>query len=106
MRKTLATVLLGTTLIAAACAKRDRAELAASPEGAAGAALDRDTAARHADLKAEATPTAAMNAGSAAGAGTLADPADQPAPGPKGIAGKADPTGGESYRDYGRNPWT
>ncbi|HWU85709.1 MAG TPA: von Willebrand factor type A domain-containing protein, partial [Kofleriaceae bacterium] len=38
-------------------------------------------------------------------AAVVASPTDKPAS-PAGVAGKTDPTGGESYHDYGKNPWT
>lgn len=112
MRKTLATILLGTTLISA-CAKRDEAaapreEVAAGAREAAELAqrVDDGTATKDTALKEElkAMPSR-VGAGSAAGGGAMAVAADKLAAAP-GYAGPADPTGGESYRDYGKNPWT
>src|SRR5690349_5326801 len=104
MRKTLATILLGTTLFTTACSKKydaargeavreaDRAELAGdlrrqeegklAPPAPAGAAAD---------------TAMAMGSGYAA-----APPAAEPAQGKRDVAGE----GGEGYRDYGVNPWT
>ena len=108
MRKTLATVLLGTTLITAACAKSaDRAEYLASQEGTATAPEGAELAARRADLPSPPKPEPATSAGSAAGAASTAvaaNPTDKLA-GPKGLAGKTDPAGGEAYHDWGKNPW-
>src|SRR5688572_10993564 len=90
MRKTLATVLLGTTLLATSCASRDRAAAVAENEQVMAGALGKQADTRPSeDLAGNAGPTAAPVA-----------------PDPKADPARPDPTGGESYRDYGTNPWT
>jgi Ca-activated chloride channel family protein len=107
MRKTLATVLLGTTLLTGACSKRyDRAEaVRESPAESSGAALR-----LREEGQAEAKQAPAPAAGSGASAGTATAIAADSAYGAVDQAPrKADPaaaTGGEGYRDYGVNPWT
>jgi Ca-activated chloride channel family protein len=104
MRKTLATVLLGTTLLTTACAKRDRAEHAAMAtkqeargEGAPARALAEDGKMKLAEPTAAPSPTTpGVVAGGSASHGM-------------GGVAKADPaaaSGGEGYRDWGVNPWT
>jgi len=109
MRKTLATVLLGTTLLTGACSKRyDRAEaVRESPAEQSGHLRLRDEGKAEAQ---QAAPT--PGAGSAASADTATATA-VPAGPTYGTADqaprKADPAavaGGEGYRDYGVNPWT
>jgi Ca-activated chloride channel homolog len=126
MRKTLATILLGTALFTTACAKRDRA--AAFEEGAMGRREHTPATAVEArkaeETQAQGAADSAATAGSAAGAAAAESPAaPTPAPGivattppPMAVASadkadaklsRADRDGGnEGYRDYGVNPWT
>ncbi len=102
MRKTLATILLGTTLLTTACAKRERADTSAAspteqtPEGKAGDKKEADSKMVAAPDPAKPSPAPQADPGAAYGgaAGAIAR------------ADMAGPTGGEGYRDYGTNPWT
>jgi Ca-activated chloride channel homolog len=96
MRKTLATLLLGTTLLAPGCNKKDRADSGAAARLEQVAAIATEgKLAEHAPAPVAAEP---MAAGSAAY--VMADRAAAPKP------DVATPAGGERYRDYGTNPWT
>ncbi|HWO24769.1 MAG TPA: von Willebrand factor type A domain-containing protein [Kofleriaceae bacterium] len=123
MRKTLATILLGTTLFTTACAKRDRA-MATREEAQSGRGHAAATATEQADQakQAEAPPQADPAGDTGAAAGSAAAPAPAPAPAPGIVNGpmavmpaeKADAklsradvaSGSEGYRDWGVNPWT
>jgi Ca-activated chloride channel family protein len=96
MRKTLATLLLGTTLLAPGCNKKERAD-----SGAA-ARLEQVAAIATEDRKAEGAPMSPAAEPMATGSGAGYAAADRAAP----KADVATPSGGESYRDYGTNPWT
>jgi Ca-activated chloride channel family protein len=77
MRQTLATLLLGTTLLTSGCAKKD----SAAPAGRL-VAVDQKEA-------------AAANYGSAVAYTTAPTP----------VAADKPDTGGEAYHDWGKNPW-
>jgi len=99
MRKTLATVLLGTTLLTTSCAKRDRADGAYRDHVEA---VKEEGKLRLVD-PGGSTPTEMPTVPSpAAGSGAIAYAV------PQGITkgDVAGPAGGEAYRDYGINPWT
>lgn len=103
MRKTLATVLLGTSLLASACnAKRDQASAIAADHTNGGEATTSgkvDLAPYSAD---PAKPAGQLSYGS--GAAVAAAPRSLAASGKLGT--RIDQGGTEGFRDYGVNPWT
>ncbi|MGN6109243.1 MAG: vWA domain-containing protein [Kofleriaceae bacterium] len=106
MRKTLATVLFGTLSIAGCHSKSDQAGRSASGVKAEPAELERaeQVAAPARDLqRVPASPPAPMPVTRAA-AGSAASPTGA-VPMAEAISAKKDASG-ESYRDYGKNPWT
>jgi Ca-activated chloride channel family protein len=114
MRKTLATILLGTTLFTTACAKRERAaaareELTSARGFAQGAAaLEKEAefpgGAKPADPA--SAPAPAESAGTATGTAMAIVAADKAADKADAKVAQPGPSGGEGYRDYGVNPWT
>ncbi|MBS1121270.1 MAG: Von Willebrand factor type domain protein [Deltaproteobacteria bacterium] len=98
MRKTLTSILLGTTLLSAAsCGKK----LAQSDESAGHRRSAQSEAIDRPDLEPPAGQ--AIAAGSGASVAT-ADPRMQNPPAP--LKGVLDPTSGERYKNHGQNPWT
>jgi len=108
VRKTLASVLLFTTLLAPACSKSDKQAMSHTSDGimvraptganAGSAAIMAEPArAGQAEEKAaEGTTTAKPAVRGDMGAGIAMDP---------GMLAKQDAIGGEQYTDYGTNPW-
>jgi len=96
LRKTLASLLLCSSLLVPACSKRaDRAEAYAPPGGTA------EIAKLTANEKASNAPAATgVSMGSAAGPGIAAHNGAYAY-----TTTAADGTSGEGYKDYGRNPW-
>ena len=94
MRKTLAAVLFGTTLLTASCSKKD-AEVARAADQTL--ATDR---AEHAPPY----PDPGAQAGSAASGATAHDMVVA-TPSPSLIKGDTDVGGAEDYKDHGKNPW-
>ncbi|HEY5946938.1 MAG TPA: von Willebrand factor type A domain-containing protein [Kofleriaceae bacterium] len=86
MRKTLAAVLFGTTLLTSSCAKKDAQMRPGGETAEQTLSVDREAAA----------DTKNMGSGYAA----IAQATTTAAPAMKG-----DVAGGEAYKDYGKNPW-
>ncbi len=99
MRKTLTSILIGTTLLSAtACSKKDMASApGSSPQTEA---LRNDTV----DQTKSDDKSGKSNQGSASSASVVATPSPVVAGGYAKT--KADPTSGEGYKNYGQNPWT
>jgi Ca-activated chloride channel family protein len=103
MRNTLATFLLGTTLLASACSKHDK-EM--QPRRVA-VSIDERGAEDTADKAPEAMAgSAAMYASDTATTTAAPSPAQMVTGSGMAMNHAAEKTGGETYKDYGANPWT
>ncbi|HSD89217.1 MAG TPA: von Willebrand factor type A domain-containing protein [Kofleriaceae bacterium] len=107
MRKTLATVLLGTTLLTAACSNKS-ADMRPSTGRTNTVALDQPAPVEQTtdDKQESKAPSAAAGSSVVATTTPTKERAAMAGPGQQKImADKADGTGGEAFHDWGKNPW-
>ncbi len=104
MRKTLASVLLFSTLLAPACSKSDKAPMAHTSDKISISEPNGDVAAGSAAVMMP-TRTAQAEEKVRPVVAVAAKPMVRMDPGAAGGLAKQDAIGGEQYKDYGTNPW-